>query len=114
MEQYIKILEDYINFKKQFTLLDEESERLEALENILKERQQDKEKIKELDEENKELNRMIGSLALYDFNDKVAEIGKIQIGDKDAQGKGIGRISFSVIILVILLGNHNLVTENLQ
>lgn len=44
-------------------------------------------------EETSELNRVIGSLSLYDW-DKASctcEIGKIQIGDKDAHGKGIGR-----------------------
>ncbi len=42
-------------------------------------------------EETADLHRMVGSVALYDFNDTVAEIGKIQIGDDEAHGKGIGR-----------------------
>ena len=44
-------------------------------------------------EESKDLNRMIGSVALYDIDwkNKTAEIGKIQIGDPKAHGKGIGR-----------------------
>ena len=39
------------------------------------------------------LNRTVGSLALYEWNkeDKTCEIGKIQIGDVEAHGKGIGR-----------------------
>ena len=44
-------------------------------------------------EERKELNRMIGSVSLYDIDwkNKTAEIGKIQIGDPEAHGKGSGR-----------------------
>lgn len=45
-------------------------------------------------EEIEKLNRIVGSLALYDFNETVSEIGKIQIGDSHAHGLGIGRISF--------------------
>ena len=39
------------------------------------------------------LNRTVGSLALYEWNkeDSTCEIGKIQIGDVEAHGKGIGR-----------------------
>ena len=48
--------------------------------------------------ETEDLNRMVGALSLYDFNDDVVEIGKIQVGDKDAQGKGIGRISFVMLL----------------
>lgn len=43
--------------------------------------------------ETKDLNRMVGSVALYDFEGDVAEIGKIQIGDPEAGGRGIGRVS---------------------
>ena len=40
-----------------------------------------------------ELNRVVGSLSLYnwDKDQKTCEIGKIQIGDPAAHGKGIGR-----------------------
>ena len=40
-----------------------------------------------------ELKRVVGGLALYDLDREKAEcgIGKIQIGDKAAHGKGIGR-----------------------
>lgn len=48
--------------------------------------------------ETDELNRMVGALSLYDFKEDVVEIGKIQVGDKDAQGKGIGRISFVMLL----------------
>ncbi len=40
-----------------------------------------------------ELNRLVGSVSLYDFHDGVAEIGKIRIGDREANGRGIGRLS---------------------
>ena len=44
-------------------------------------------------EETKDLNRMVGSVALYNFHGNVAEVGKIQIGDSEANGRGIGRKS---------------------
>lgn len=43
--------------------------------------------------ETKDLNRLVGSVALYDFKGDVAEIGKIQVGDPEAGGRGIGRVS---------------------
>lgn len=43
--------------------------------------------------ETKDLNRMVGSVALYDIAGDVAEIGKIQVGDPEAHGKGIGRLA---------------------
>ena len=48
--------------------------------------------------ENNKLNRMVGSVSLYDFKENVAEIGKIQVGDKEAQGKGIGRTAFVMLL----------------
>lgn len=44
-------------------------------------------------EDTGELKRVVGSLSLYDWDRKMntCEIGKIQIGDKAAHGKGIGR-----------------------
>ena len=44
-------------------------------------------------DETKDLNRMVGSVSLYNFNGNTAEIGKIQIGDEEANGRGIGRKS---------------------
>ena len=44
-------------------------------------------------EETTDLNRLVGSLSLYDFNGDEAEIGKILIGDSEAHGRGIGRFS---------------------
>lgn len=51
-------------------------------------------------EEISELNRLVGSLSLYNFTNDIAEIGKIQIGDEEAHGKGIGRISFVLAMLI--------------
>lgn len=42
--------------------------------------------------ETEELNRIVGSLSIYDIKGNEAEFGKIQIGDPQAHGKGIGRI----------------------
>lgn len=44
-------------------------------------------------EETVDLKRVVGSVALYNFTDKTAEVGKIQIGDAEANGRGIGRKS---------------------
>ena len=38
----------------------------------------------------KELNRLVGSVSLYNFKDNEAEFGKILIGDEEAHGKRIG------------------------
>lgn len=56
-------------------------------------------------EEIRELNRVVGSLSLYDFIDDIAEIGKIQIGDTQANGKGIGRVS---LVMAMLIGFQKL------
>lgn len=44
-------------------------------------------------DETERLGRMVGSVALYDVHGNVAEVGKIQIGDAAANGRGIGRTS---------------------
>ena len=44
--------------------------------------------------ETEKLNRIIGSLSLYNFSESCAEIGKIQIGDKEARGNGYSGIAF--------------------
>jgi len=51
-------------------------------------------------EETQELKRLVGSVSLYDFQGDVAEIGKIQIGDSKANGKGIGRLSLVMAMKV--------------
>lgn len=40
--------------------------------------------------ETEQLNRIVGTLSLYDFEDKQAEFGKILIGDEEAHGKKVG------------------------
>ena len=45
-------------------------------------------------EETQRLKRMGGSLALYNFENGEAEIGRLQIGDLEARGHGIGGKSF--------------------
>ena len=51
-------------------------------------------------EEIKELRRVVGSVALYNFHGEIAEIGKIQIGDTEANGRGIGRKSMVMAIWI--------------
>lgn len=50
--------------------------------------------------ETAELNRIVGSVSIYDINGKQAEFGKIQIGDKDAHGKGIGRVAMVIALAI--------------
>ena len=49
-------------------------------------------------EENKMLNRTVGSLALYNILSNTAEFGHMLIGDKDAHGKGIGKKSLIMLL----------------
>ena len=46
--------------------------------------------------EMEKLNRLIGSVSLYNFRGDIAEIGKIQIGDKEARGIGAGKITLVI------------------
>ena len=50
--------------------------------------------------ETKDLNRVVGSLSIYDIKNGRAEIGKIQIGDPEAHGKGLGRISLVIAMKI--------------
>lgn len=50
--------------------------------------------------ETKKLGRIVGSVSIYNFRGKIAEIGKIQIGDADAHGMGIGRISLVIAMKI--------------
>ena len=61
-------------------------------------------------EETENLKRLVGSVALYHFQGKTAEVGKIQIGDSEASGKGIGRIAMSLAVWlgIAQLGLHTL------
>ena len=56
------------------------------------------------------LKRMVGSLSLYNFQGKTAEIGKIQIGDPAARGQGIGGVSF---VMAMKLGFEKLGLEKI-
>lgn len=61
-------------------------------------------------EETKDLNRMVGSVTLYNFHGKVAEVGKIQIGDREANGRGIGRKS---LVMAMWIGFKKLELEKI-
>lgn len=50
--------------------------------------------------ETEKLNRLVGSLSLYDIKDGRAEIGKIQVGDSEAHGMGIGRTSLIIAMKI--------------
>ena len=62
-----------------------------------------------------ELQRVVGSLALYDWNryNNTCEIGRIQIGDKEAHGKGIGRktLVMAMKIAFVRLGMQKIVAS---
>ena len=51
-------------------------------------------------EETEHLHRMVGSLSLYDFREEQAEIGRLQVGDMEARGHGIGGKSFVLAMMV--------------
>lgn len=50
--------------------------------------------------EKSDLNRMVGSLSLYNFKDDSVEFGKILIGDKEAHGKKIGQNALIASLIV--------------
>lgn len=56
-------------------------------------------------EETEKVNHMVGSLALYNFHGEEAEIGRLQIGDLNARGMGIGGKSF---VLAMKIGFQKL------
>ena len=43
--------------------------------------------------ETETLNKIVGSVSLYNFRDNIIEFGKFQIGSPDAHGRGIGKIA---------------------
>ncbi len=51
--------------------------------------------------ENKDLNRLVGSLALYNFIDDTCEFGKILIGDDAAYGRKIGYNSIYTVLNIV-------------
>ena len=52
-------------------------------------------------DETQTLKRLVGSVALYSFQDTSAEFGRFLIGDENARGKGIGYIG---TVLCLYLG----------
>jgi len=61
-------------------------------------------------EETDRLNKIIGSLALYNISDNTAEFGRALIGDADARGKGMG---FLATTLCLYLGFTKLGLETI-
>lgn len=50
-----------------------------------------------------ELNKMVGSLSLYEFRNNQAEFGKILIGDSDAHGRSIGYHSVIAVLKIAFI-----------
>lgn len=46
------------------------------------------------------LYRIVGSVSLYDIADKQAEFGRIQVGDPNAHGRGIGKAATILTLAV--------------
>ena len=59
----------------------------------------------------KGLDRVIGSVALYNINGQNCEIGKVVIGDNSAHGKGMGYNSF---LLAMCVGIQELGIKNFR
>lgn len=59
-------------------------------------------------EEIRNLNRVVGSVSLYDFKGTTAEVGKIVVGDPEAKGKKIG---FYALLLAMHFGFQRLGVE---
>lgn len=62
--------------------------------------------------ENKDLNRIVGSLSLYEFSDNMCLFGKILVGDEEAHGKKIG-LNATKAALIIAFDKLKLQTVNL-
>lgn len=56
-------------------------------------------------EEVESLNRVVGSVSIYDINGDTAEIGKIVVGDEEAKGKKIG---YYALLLAMYAGYEKL------
>ncbi len=56
-------------------------------------------------EETEKLCRVVGSVALYNFKNEMAELGRIQIGDDEAHGLGIGKKS---LVLTSAIGIYQM------
>lgn len=57
-----------------------------------------------------QLNRVVGSLSLYNFNNNKAEFGKILIGDPEAHGKRVGT---NAVIAVLSIAFELLMLEEI-
>ena len=53
--------------------------------------------------ETEKLNRMIGSVSLYDLTENSAEIGKFMIGDTEARGCGSGSKSIAAAVYIAFI-----------
>ena len=49
-------------------------------------------------EEIRDLNRLVGSVALYNIQGDICEFGRILIGDNEAHGRGIGYLATTLIL----------------
>lgn len=52
-----------------------------------------------------ELNRMVGSVSVYNINENEAEVGKIVVGDTEAKGKKIG---YYALLMAMYVGYQKL------
>lgn len=60
--------------------------------------------------ETQELNRLVGSVSIYNISDHLAEFGRIQVGDEQAHGKGIGK---AATVLSLAFGFQTLHLEEI-
>ena len=51
-------------------------------------------------DERSELNRMVGTVSIYDFNGDIARAGKTIVGDPDARGKNIGYLGETLALYI--------------
>ena len=56
-------------------------------------------------DEVQELNRLVGSAALYDIKNNIAEYGRVLVGDSYAHGKGVG---YMATVLCLYVGFEKL------
>ena len=56
-------------------------------------------------------NNVIGSISLYNINDKKAEIGRFMIGDESARGKGYGYLA---MLMTMEIGFEKLKLESID
>lgn len=61
--------------------------------------------------ETKALNRIVGSVSIYNIENDIAEIGRIQIGDIEAHGKGIGK---KALLMALIIGFDKLHLQKIK